>query len=602
MHNGGYNTNRLTIRGMGSRDPYGSNRVKAYLNDIPISGGDGVTVIEDLSLSGIQRVEILKGPSSALFGAGLGGTLRLFTPYRGGSGFGINTMHQTGSYGLQKHALNTHFKKGNTAISLDLGRQQSEGYRENSGYNNNHILLNGDLFLRKMQVGLLISYINLKAHIPSSLDETTFMLSPSSAAAGWLAIQGFEKYSKFLAGVSVSSDFTRNLSQKTTFFTGGRALYESRPFNILEDNTSNFGLRNNLKYEREGLVGMAGLEFFAEAIDWSTFETQSGEKGALQQVIRENRYYINLFNLYKWSLGESFIIEAGWNLGLVRFNLAGSDNPDYPVGKHDFSPVISPRIAGNYNLGRHISLFGSAGHGFSTPSFEETLLPEGIRNNELKPEKGWNFELGARGDLIRERLTYDVSTYMILIKNLLVTKRISEEIFTGVNAGRSIHYGLESQIQINILHNNPGPNQLYLSNAFQYSLNRFRTFFSDSVDYSSNHLPGIPVYKNHLRLTWRGPLNLESDLSFLLVGRQYLADDNNNVYNSYQVTNLNIGWSPEIADNFGIVIAAGLDNVFDRSYASMILINAPSFGGADPRYYYPGMPRYFYIQLRMSLN
>ena len=41
---------------MGSRDPYGSNRVKAYLNDIPITGGDGVTVLEDLSLTGLGRI------------------------------------------------------------------------------------------------------------------------------------------------------------------------------------------------------------------------------------------------------------------------------------------------------------------------------------------------------------------------------------------------------------------------------------------------------------------------------------------------------------------------------------------------------------------
>ena len=80
MHHGTYNTNRLTIRGMGSQDPYGSNRVKAYLNDIPITGGDGVTVLEDLSLTGLSRIEILKGPASALYGAGLGGTLRLFLP------------------------------------------------------------------------------------------------------------------------------------------------------------------------------------------------------------------------------------------------------------------------------------------------------------------------------------------------------------------------------------------------------------------------------------------------------------------------------------------------------------------------------------------
>src|SRR5690606_34259760 len=79
MHSATLSTNRLTIRGIGTRTPYASNKIKAYYGEIPLTGGDGETTLEDLENPGIQRIEIIKGPSSSLYGAGLGGTI-LFHP------------------------------------------------------------------------------------------------------------------------------------------------------------------------------------------------------------------------------------------------------------------------------------------------------------------------------------------------------------------------------------------------------------------------------------------------------------------------------------------------------------------------------------------
>ena len=49
-HSAGYNTNRITIRGMGSRSPYSTNKIKAYLNNIPLSNSVGETSIEDFGI------------------------------------------------------------------------------------------------------------------------------------------------------------------------------------------------------------------------------------------------------------------------------------------------------------------------------------------------------------------------------------------------------------------------------------------------------------------------------------------------------------------------------------------------------------------------
>jgi iron complex outermembrane receptor protein len=71
MRQGGLNTNRITIRGLGARSKYGTNRVKAYFEGIPLSSGEEETVIEDIDLASIEKIEIIKGPNSTSFGTGL---------------------------------------------------------------------------------------------------------------------------------------------------------------------------------------------------------------------------------------------------------------------------------------------------------------------------------------------------------------------------------------------------------------------------------------------------------------------------------------------------------------------------------------------------
>ena len=66
MHSGTYATSRVVIRGVGSRTPYNTNRIKSYLNDIPITSSDGISTPEDIDLTGIGRMEVIKGPASAI--------------------------------------------------------------------------------------------------------------------------------------------------------------------------------------------------------------------------------------------------------------------------------------------------------------------------------------------------------------------------------------------------------------------------------------------------------------------------------------------------------------------------------------------------------
>jgi iron complex outermembrane receptor protein len=60
MQQGNLNTNRITIRGVGARTPFGTSRIKAYLNDIPLSSAEGETILEDIDTEWLHQLEILK--------------------------------------------------------------------------------------------------------------------------------------------------------------------------------------------------------------------------------------------------------------------------------------------------------------------------------------------------------------------------------------------------------------------------------------------------------------------------------------------------------------------------------------------------------------
>ncbi len=101
VHQGALNTNKMSIRGVGARSQYSTNRVKAYFMEIPISSAEGETTLDDLDPAIIGRAEIIKGPVSSVYGAGLGGVITLF-PAEAEPGTHVGAKTTFGSYGLIK--------------------------------------------------------------------------------------------------------------------------------------------------------------------------------------------------------------------------------------------------------------------------------------------------------------------------------------------------------------------------------------------------------------------------------------------------------------------------------------------------------------------
>ena len=307
MQQGAFNTNRITIRGIGARSQYGTNKIKAYFDGIPLTSGEGETTIDDIDLASIEKIEIIKGPNSTSFGSGLGGVIQLFsreTPLL--ESFGKSTI-TFGSFGLLQQRLSAGYSDSQTNVFTSFTDLQSDGFRTNSSYNRKSFNLHAkQKIVPNGSLSFLGTFTRLKAFIPSSINETDLKNNPEKAAATWAAAQGFESYDKFMFGLGYDHQFSEKWSLQTSVFSNFKDAYEPRPFDILDEKINAAGFRSNVNY-KDQLFSLPfelsfGTELLTEKYEYSLFKnlykSQPGQ-GSIQgdefSAVKQNRNYTNYF-------------------------------------------------------------------------------------------------------------------------------------------------------------------------------------------------------------------------------------------------------------------------------------------------------------------
>lgn len=618
VHSGALNTTRITIRGIGNRSLFSTAKLRAYLNDIPITNGIGETTIEDIDLSIIDHVNVYKGPSSSIYGASLGGVIQLNTHHNHNSiSNQISSGLSIGSFGLFRYTQSIQLaNKAQTAsVSVRYHNTHSDGYRDNNEYDREGINIVGVLRADdKNTTTLIANYSTLNAFIPSSLNINDFTDNPTAAAANWAAVNGFENDDKFLFGINHKIDIgtlltNYKLSNSYSIYTNYRDAYESRPFNILDETSASVGFRTNVNIDKQNSLAPSdkkislqgatvGLEYYNENYKWQTFITDGGTLGNALSNNQEIRAYLNAFLQARVKLGDRIEAIAGLNLNKTQYDYEDrftNDNVDLS-GEFSFDFVVSPGLGVSYRLNNGNYVYTNIGHGFSPPTLEETLTPDGNINPDIRPERGWNFEIGSRGNISR-KLSYDISAYHMRIQDLLVARRVAEDQFVGINAGRTDHNGIEATFNYQIL---AKKHKLSLFSSYALSDHTFIDFVDGEDDFSGNALTGTANHHLSGGIDYNSSFGLYGNMTYKYLSSFPIRDDNSIFSDAYQVLDLKLGYRQLINDKLQFDIHFGIQNILDERYASMILINASSFGGALQRYFYPGLPRNSYSGISLK--
>jgi iron complex outermembrane receptor protein len=605
MQQGALNTNRITIRGVGSRSQFSTNRLKLYVNQVPLTDANGESVLDDFDMNSIGSIEVIKGPKASEYGGNLGGTIlfntrRLINPFNALLGFG--------SFNRLFVAANGSVELGNTDLQLFYNQIDSDEFRQNSEYERKNLSLFSSTKLNsKWQMDNLFIGTRLKAFIPSSLNQTDFENNPELAARNWFESEGFESYNKFVLGSTWTYNRNEKSSWATTVFLNYRDGYEPRPFDILDEELLGLGLRSvyntSFNFFNKTFLSQTGLEVQGDKYAVENYDNlyqNTPERGSIQgevvNAFSQDRLRFNAFSKLNFNFFERLDVEVGLNLNLTTYDTTdefmegGVDRS----GSLDYSPKLLPNINLAYSATESLAIFANFSQGIATPTSDESLDGEGFFNADLNPSFGNQYELGLQWQPFNKALNVQVNAFQIRIEDLIVARRVEEDRFIGINAGRTDYKGLEFSGEYFGRISDRLNFKLYSSLAL-YDF-RFDEFVDGEDDFSGNRIPAVPEYDLNLGgdLGWNNTLNLGFDWQF--VDEMSLNDANSLFSEAYHVLNLRSSYNFEIS-NVQTSLIFGVNNILDDNFAASVLPNAVGFGNNAPRYFYPSLPRNFYCRL-----
>ena len=612
IFSGALNTNRITVRGIGARTLFGTNKLRMYYEDIPVTDGSGFSSIEQYDLENLSQIEVIKGPKGTAFGSNLGGAIILTPKEALGQSTNFSNNFTIGSFGLLKNNISFNHNDSKLRLGLQYGHMETNGYRQNSNFERDGFLLNTSYQLNtKNKISLLINHIDFTAQIPSSLGATAFSEDPQQATFTWRASQGFEDNNSTLIGLNFTHRFNDKLENSTSIFYNYLDKDEVAPFGILNEITKGFGLRTRFSGEFNFLENKAsysfGAEIFKDEYDWDQFENlwdENNGNGSLKgDQFAQNKEFRNQWNSFGTlllPLSSAFSAQLGLNINKTKYDYRDlfNTNTENKSAKRDFKTIALPNLNLEYNFSENYKVYGNISRGFSNPTLEETLTPDGVINPDITQETGTNYELGTKLFLDKKRFNINISIYQMNVKNLLVGERIAEDQFVGKNAGKTRHKGLE--IGLNYTWNISPKIQLIPFLNFTLTDHTFVEFIDEDNDFSGNQLTGIPKQRSSSGIQIRLFEHFYWNTTHQYVGKIPLTDTGNLYSDSYSVYNTRMGYMKKLTEKFSIGIDFGINNLFDKVYAQSVLINTRAFGGQEPRYFYPGDEINFYGSLRLG--
>lgn len=130
---------------------------------------------------------------------------------------------------------------------------------------------------------------------------------------------------------------------------------------------------------------------------------------------------------------------------------------------------------------------------------------------------------------------------------------------------------------------------------------QFSDFVDEDMDYSGNNLPGTSKTTWFALANFNPIRNISLNLWHRYTGKMAVNDANSEYSDAYGITNLEAKYAGKFS-KLKLEFKAGIQNIFDIHYASMLAVNALAVGGNLPRYYYPGNPRNYFVSVLIGIE
>jgi iron complex outermembrane receptor protein len=592
---------RLSIRGSSVRSPFGVRNVKVYWNNIPLSDANGITYFNLLDMSTIGSMEVIKGPAGSMYGATTGGVILLKSRTADASqtqGNGLRVGVLTGAFGTMNFNIAHTIATDKINSVLTYGRQKNDGYREHTNMERDVLNWRSSFFYdTNKTLNINVLYADLSYQTPGGLTADQVAENPQqSRPATRFTKSSIEQQAAisqrfFTTGISHEQRWDSGMSWNTSVF--GNISHLENPFitnyEIRDENS--IGGRTQFVYKKEfdniRSKTVVGGELIRTYSTFDVYDNEGGTIGNRQSEEEVNALQSSVFLQEELTFNNGFILTLGGSLNEQRYRYFRRSDAPNTTPIEDLSGVpFSPRIALLKKFGNDFSVYGSLSQGFSPPTVQEFVTGYRSTNSfvPLAAEVGRNIEIGSRGKVWNNRLSYDVSVYTMELSNTIVRRIGADERERFVNSGSTRQNGLEVMLNAELL-----PKKLNVFSSYTFNDYTYLNYQRDETNFSGKKIPSVPqnVWVTGADLTLDNGFYTSAQLNF--TDKIFLNDANTVSADSYLLLNARAGWKGTVQNATFNFFVDG-DNLLNQLYSLGNDNNA--FGS---RYFNPAPPRNFRI-------
>ena len=502
-----------------------SSQTLVLIDGIPVndasSPGGGYN-FEYLDTSNIDRIEVLRGSQSTLWGSdAIGGVVNIYT--KSADKNSINLLSEIGSFGLRKinselgiasNSSKFLFSVDDTSLAGISKADKKDGNVEKDGFKTNSYSLKGDIDLNNIQIKGLLSYIK------SDVEYDSF---------------------GFVTGVqdgderSITEEFIGNLTIKFN-------LFDDKLVNTFSVNQSDISrdyfTNDNLTFGADGerkLYRYQGNTGFGE-FNKIAFGLEREESSVNADKLSIDSYFF----LYQFQPIKDLVISTG---------IRNDDNKG-------FNSKTTRKISASYRVFDNLSIKTSWGEGFKVPTiFQTTFFCCGAEsaNTNIRPEESTSYDLGFDFSL-KDKFSFSLVYFKKDINNQI-------NFSFGLGGYENIDFVESDGFEISVNSKISEEINLYLN----YS-------YIDSIDGRGQRLINIPKDSGELALTYNSSFNLSGSLMIKYNGSEISTYGN---LDSWSRADINLFYK---LNNFSEVYFR-VENLLDKNYQQVFGYGTPDRSG-----------------------